>query len=137
MSKAFKEADFVQLWNASLNANDLWKVQEKILPVSAIYFRSLLSGINDQLIYNLEKGYAKRWENENQDLIRKQQHDQSKEGTEGEENQTTQTQTQNANYRFNLDYFSWVLQHRDFELTPRDIQEPNLEKIRDSFILEQ
>lgn len=47
VSKTLKDSDFVELWNASLNAQDLWKVQDKVMPVSAIYFRTLLGGIND------------------------------------------------------------------------------------------
>jgi hypothetical protein len=109
-----------------------------------LYFKSLLEGINDQLGYNLEKKYALNWEKKQKKRQAAQKAkeaelaaESSEDGEEPAEGQEDSSPEEAKNIKFNIDYFSWILQHPEFTLTARDIIDNNMDKIRNSYIIEQ
>ena len=141
VSRVLREEDFKDYWNASLNAQAFWEVEEKTSPEQAVYMRELLSGINDRLGYKLEKEFALRWEKREEKRIAAQQAKEA-ELAEGEEEETeaaeeTEGEEDSKNIKFNLDYFAWVLQHREFALTAKDIIDMDMDKIRSAYILDR
>lgn len=135
VSRVLREEDLISYWNASLNPQELWACQDRVMPDGPVYFRGLLGGLNDQLVYNLEKSYAKRWEVENNKKIEAAKALEKENNPEGKEEQVTEAP--HVLTKFNIDYFSWVLQHREFSLTGKDIIDMDIDKIKDAYIFEQ
>lgn len=131
VDRALKEKDFINYWNSGLNIQSVWKAQENVLPIQPVYFKNLLMGVNDRLAYKLEKTYVLKWERENK---RKMAARQSKQVEKVEEEDE---ESKEDNIKFNLDYFSQILNHKDFELTLNDIILNDMDKILNAYILEQ
>jgi hypothetical protein len=70
VSKVLKKDDYIDYWNSGLNSQQFWTMQDKLLPAGAVYFKGLLTGVNDQLVYKLEKAYAQTWEAENLERLK-------------------------------------------------------------------
>jgi len=140
IERVLREKDFIDYWNSSLNLQALWDTHESILPDQPIYFKTLLGGINDGLAYKLEKSYALRWEKKQKKREAAKKAKEAEQAGEDEEESESLDQEEKEEVKgvkFNLDYFYYVLNHKDFNLTPKNIIDMDIDKIRHAYISEE